>query len=160
LRHRRHARAAVSNGDAPPRPPVLTIASQINMRRRQFSPSRRRSHSAPPVLTIASYLFCAFARARDCQSAQFRRRAQRDNLTAMRTLLAFIACTIVGCSTNAPVDMDITSFRQVPDAERADAAAVVLANNQFACDLYAILASSDGNLAFSPFSISTVLAML
>ncbi|MCU0722107.1 MAG: serpin family protein [Planctomycetes bacterium] len=43
-----------------------------------------------------------------------------------------------------------------PDADR-DAA--VAGNNAFACDLYARLKGSEGDLFFSPFSISTALAM-
>src|SRR5690606_29027738 len=36
---------------------------------------------------------------------------------------------------------------------------VISANNQFALDLYAELKSIDGNIFFSPYSISTALAM-
>jgi serpin B len=75
----------------------------------------------------------------------------------MRSLLIAAAFTVVGCSMSEP---DVPAARQLPETARADAAAVVLANNQFACDLYAGLASSDGNVVFSPFSISTALAML
>ncbi len=38
--------------------------------------------------------------------------------------------------------------------------AAVVANNAFACDLYAKLAATGGNLAFSPLSISTAMAMV
>ncbi|HEU4613246.1 MAG TPA: serpin family protein, partial [Kofleriaceae bacterium] len=48
--------------------------------------------------------------------------------------------------------------RQLPAAIAGDAAAVVAANNQFACDVYA--KAGPGNTVFSPFSISTALAML
>jgi serpin B len=41
----------------------------------------------------------------------------------------------------------------------ADVAAVSQANNRFACDLYGELRAGDGNLFFSPLSISTALAM-
>src|SRR5262245_9628565 len=75
----------------------------------------------------------------------------------MRSLLIAAAFSVVGCSTSGT---DVAAARQPPEAARADAAAVVLANNQFACDVYAGFASSDGNLVFSPFSISTALAML
>ena len=75
----------------------------------------------------------------------------------MRTFLIAALLTATGCSTS---ETDVAAARQLPEAARADAAAVVLANNQFACDLYAGVASSDGNLVFSPFSISTALAML
>ena len=42
---------------------------------------------------------------------------------------------------------------------RPDTQSVVNGNNAFALDLYAELKSADGNLFFSPFSISTALAM-
>jgi serpin B len=44
-------------------------------------------------------------------------------------------------------------------AETPDTASVVTGNTQFAFDLYARLKSSDDNLFFSPYSISTCLAM-
>jgi hypothetical protein len=43
--------------------------------------------------------------------------------------------------------------------DQADPAAVASAINQFALDLYARLQDTEGNLFFSPFSISTALAM-
>ncbi len=45
------------------------------------------------------------------------------------------------------------------DAAKADQAAVVRGDTQFALDLYAKLRDKDGNLFFSPYSISTALAM-
>ena len=36
---------------------------------------------------------------------------------------------------------------------------VVASNNAFACDLYTTLAQSEGNFFFSPFSVSTAVAM-
>ncbi len=44
-------------------------------------------------------------------------------------------------------------------AEDADVTAVARGNRQFALDLYARLRGQDGNLFFSPYSISTALAM-
>ena len=41
----------------------------------------------------------------------------------------------------------------------ADATALASANNAFACDLYAQLKDTQGNLFFSPFSVSSALAM-
>ncbi len=61
---------------------------------------------------------------------------------------------VAACSS----DPDVIAARQLPVALQADAAAVVASNNQFACDVYAKL--SAGNAVFSPFSISTALAML
>jgi serine protease inhibitor len=61
---------------------------------------------------------------------------------------------IAGCSGS----QDVISARQLPAAIQPDAATVVAANNQFACDIYGTLAP--GNALFSPFSISTAFAML
>jgi len=44
-------------------------------------------------------------------------------------------------------------------SQASDRAALVKGNNQFALDLYAKLKAQDGNLFFSPYSISTALAM-
>jgi serpin B len=44
-------------------------------------------------------------------------------------------------------------------ADKPEANPVVSGNNAFACDLYAHLAGEKGNLFFSPYSISTALAM-
>ncbi|HUJ62597.1 MAG TPA: serpin family protein [Kofleriaceae bacterium] len=69
----------------------------------------------------------------------------------MRTLYLVIA--VAGCS-----QPNILAERQLPEAERADAATVTAANNQFACDVLGKLPA--GNAFFSPFSMSTALAML
>jgi serpin B len=44
-------------------------------------------------------------------------------------------------------------------AAESDRAGIVKGNNQFAFDLYRRLADKPGNLLFSPYSISTALAM-
>jgi len=46
-----------------------------------------------------------------------------------------------------------------PVVSEADMAALAAGNRAFACELYQQLASADGNLVFSPLSISTALAM-
>jgi len=72
--------------------------------------------------------------------------------TAWLALLLPAACTS---------DPDVIKARQLPAAIQGDAAAVVTANNQFACDVYAkSAAGTSTNAVFSPFSISTALAML
>jgi serpin B len=68
--------------------------------------------------------------------------------------LVVIATLASGCSS-----VDIIAARQIPAEAQADAAAVARASNQFACDLYAELATTEGNLFLSPFSIATALAM-
>ena len=72
----------------------------------------------------------------------------------MRLKLFFLLAA-AGCTTSKP---DVLIARQLPAAIAADAATVVASNNQFACDFYGQLAP--GNSFFSPFSISTALAML
>lgn len=64
---------------------------------------------------------------------------------------------LAACSS----DPDVIAARQLPAALQGDAAAVVASNNQFACDVYAkTAAGTQTNAVFSPFSISTALAML
>jgi serpin B len=50
--------------------------------------------------------------------------------------------------------------RKIPEELAADAASVVNSNTRFALDFYAEVSSEPGNLFFSPFSISTALAMV
>ena len=45
-------------------------------------------------------------------------------------------------------------------AGQSNVTVVATANNAFACDLYGRLRMQDGNLFFSPYSISTCLAMV
>jgi serpin B len=63
---------------------------------------------------------------------------------------------VLGFLTVVVSIMSCTSKDKVP---AADTAAVVQGNNAFALDLYARLAEREGNLFFSPYSISTALAM-
>lgn len=76
----------------------------------------------------------------------------------MRTPL--LLALLGACSGSAPDSApDVAAARQLPAAIKDDAATVAGASNQFACDLYNQLAAGDGNRFFSPFSISTALAM-
>lgn len=54
---------------------------------------------------------------------------------------------------------DVFEERQIPDAFRNGVDDLVEGNNAFAFDLYRELKNDDGNIFFSPFSISTALAM-
>jgi serpin B len=74
----------------------------------------------------------------------------------MRTPL--LLALLGACSGSDPAP-DVVAARQLPAALKEDATAVARASNQFACDLYNQLATGDGNRFFSPFSISTALAM-
>ena len=71
---------------------------------------------------------------------------------------AVFLATFAACSSSA--DLDLVAVRQLPVSIRSDATSIAQANNQFACDMYAQLANTDGNQFFSPFSISTALAMV
>jgi serpin B len=55
---------------------------------------------------------------------------------------------------------DILAARKIPSALEPDVAEVAAANNQFACDVYRKVVAETGNTFFSPFSISTALAMV
>jgi serpin B len=71
------------------------------------------------------------------------------------------AAALVLLASACSSDPDVIAARQLPAAIAGDAAAVVTANNQFALDLYAkTAAGTHANAVFSPFSISTALAML
>lgn len=69
-----------------------------------------------------------------------------------------VLATFAACSSSD--ELDLVAARQIPVSIRSDATSIAQANNQFACDLYAQLANTDGNQFFSPFSISTALAMV
>ncbi len=55
--------------------------------------------------------------------------------------------------------MTVGALARAADDAKADQTAVVRGDTQFALDLYAKLRGQDGNLFFSPYSISTALAM-
>src|SRR5262249_42505666 len=57
--------------------------------------------------------------------------------------------------------LGITSlgWTQPPANLKPDSVALVKGDNTFACDLYHKLSEKDGNLFFSPYSISNALAM-
>jgi serpin B len=75
-------------------------------------------------------------------------------------LIAAIVVAMASCSTGpAAPPVDPFEVRQLPEELRADAMSVVESSNRFAVDLYARLAPRPGNLFFSPFSVSTALAM-
>jgi len=85
----------------------------------------------------------------------------------MRTLFVVVGVVIAGCSSDTPSDDpalpdvgDSRPARQLSAEIKGDAASIAAANNRFAFDLYGQLASEPGNLFFSPFSISTALAMI
>jgi len=63
-------------------------------------------------------------------------------------VLLLLGVGVVSCSSADP-----------PAPSAADKAAVVKGDNQFALELYAKLREQEGNLFFSPYSISTALAM-
>lgn len=81
------------------------------------------------------------------------------------TLLLVLLLGIVGCAAPfepepaaaAVQQSDVT--RAAPQVASADSAAVVAGNSAFALDLYRQLATREGNLFLSPYSISLALAM-
>src|SRR5436190_622468 len=70
----------------------------------------------------------------------------------MSRALAVLILSLVGCAKSA--------ISSPPQADLADVAKVVEGNSAFALDLYGQLAKDNSdNLFFSPYSISTALAM-
>ena len=61
--------------------------------------------------------------------------------------------------TTAPDELRSTKERAAPAATAAELAELVDGNSAFAFDLYRTLAEEDGNLFYSPYSISLALAM-
>ena len=83
------------------------------------------------------------------------------------TILAavVIVALLAGCNNSATPNANIGLAQSdaqrimAPDIPAADTAELVTGNNAFALDLYEELQSEEGNLFFSPYSISTALAM-
>ncbi len=70
------------------------------------------------------------------------------------------ALMIYGCSGEGPTDPNNSfEIREIPSGIRPYADEVVEAANRFALDLYAELKQEEGNLFFSPYSISSALSM-
>jgi serpin B len=82
------------------------------------------------------------------------------------SLVSSVLCALLAltsCSGDEPPPStpgDPLVERQLPENLREDAATVVAGNNRFAIDMFRELRSADGNLFFSPFSISTAFAMV
>src|ERR1035437_3146285 len=76
-------------------------------------------------------------------------------------LYILLALSVVACSQ--PISADVLQSNKPritsPSASPSDLAAVVAGNNAFAFQLYQELNSQNGNLFYSPHSISTALAM-
>jgi len=80
-------------------------------------------------------------------------------------LIALVAILVVGGTgvyyfKNQKPTLEPISIINDKEATPAGINSVINANNQFALDLYSELKKEDGNLFFSPYSISTALAMV
>jgi len=87
-----------------------------------------------------------------------------NRFAAVLLLLSLAALGSTGCrkdaGTNANPSTPTTPGDNEPEAAPSpDVLALARGNNEFAFDLYARLAKKDGNLIFSPYSISSALAM-
>jgi serine protease inhibitor len=80
---------------------------------------------------------------------------------ALSALCFLAAASLLSCASDNPAKPnDPVQVRQIPTEFQAEANQVVAGNNAFAIDLYRNLSDEEGNLFFSPFSISTAFAML
>ena len=77
-------------------------------------------------------------------------------------LLVLASLTLAGCSKTAGASVKIALAevpRESPQLDQGLLDQQVAANNEFAFDLYRNLAQKDGNLFYSPYSISAAVAM-
>jgi serpin B len=70
-----------------------------------------------------------------------------------------VGCTVGQASGTAPQSQGDVPKETDPDVDRASVSELVAGNNRFAFDLFQAVAGGEGNLFFSPHSISTALAM-
>lgn len=75
--------------------------------------------------------------------------------------LGILSILLAACAPTPSAGMAQSSLKRVEDpaVSSSDQTALVQGNNAFAVDLYGALRSGDGNLAFSPYSLSVALAM-
>ena len=69
-------------------------------------------------------------------------------------VLIMVCAVVPGCQAAKQADTD-----KADTSKNIDSSVIVTGNNQFAVDLYQKLRDTEGNLFFSPYSISTALAM-
>jgi serpin B len=81
------------------------------------------------------------------------------NLTLALFMVLATVLSACGPSPSASVAQSKVQRETKPSIPESDARALVQGNNAFALDMYRSLRSDDGNLIFSPFSISLALAM-
>jgi serpin B len=109
------------------------------------------SRATASNLSAASPVFLVTPRARRRQPSSPWEDEPMKRLTSLSVLAAALLAALGACATQSAAD--------ARPAERPDVAGVVRGNNHFAFDLYAKLAAKEGNQFFSPYSISTALAM-
>ncbi len=75
--------------------------------------------------------------------------------------LATLSVLLTACGSRPSSSVARSSLKRIADpaVPAGDVSALVQGNNAFALDLYHSLRSGDGNLAFSPYSLSIALAM-
>jgi serpin B len=85
-----------------------------------------------------------------------------NSLFKLISLLTALTLMITACGSPAPAKKTTKSNQRritAPNASADNISTLVDGNNTFALDLYRSLRSQDGNLVYSPFSISLALAM-
>src|SRR3972149_12328429 len=74
-------------------------------------------------------------------------------------VIAALSLLLSACGPSASIAKSDLQRVTAPDTPPGDIQALVNNNNAFAFDLYRSLQTQDGNLIYSPYSISLVLAM-
>ena len=79
----------------------------------------------------------------------------------MSVLAVVLLVSIIGCSTSSTAGIVLSGEQRntAPNVATSDATALVKGNSEFAFDLFQALKQPQGNLFYSPYSISLALAM-
>jgi len=82
-----------------------------------------------------------------------------EKVLLLSSLVMFLAMALVGCSAGKVIAQSTESRDTAPDVNETDVDSLSAGNRTFAFDLYQVLRQEEGNLFFSPYSISAALAM-
>jgi len=89
---------------------------------------------------------------------------KRTGLSTCAMVMILVASCMAGCnaSEDAPAGMAASSQERIssPDVARSDLEKLSAGNNAFAFDLYQAIRDGEGNLFYSPYSLSVALAMV
>src|SRR5205085_6685217 len=87
----------------------------------------------------------------------FSARGSRERAMPRLILIGLVSILLFGCGT--PEEASRPKIARPANVRPPDVAPIIAGNREFAVALYQQLAQKEGNLFFSPYSVSTALAM-